>query len=213
MSRRAVPPPSVTDPLAAAAARFRGDLTRLVGPGAGPVLLAVSGGPDSMAMLTLGATAPPGAVIAASVDHRLRPEAATEAASVAAWCERLGVPHATLVPAEQIEGASIQAQARTARYGLLADHARRVGRDRDRHRASRRRPGRDIPDARGARFGLVGARGRSRRDRDRRDSRGPSTARLATRRTARDRAVPRRALRGRFRPTAIPRTTAPASAG
>jgi tRNA(Ile)-lysidine synthase len=91
------------------------------------VLFAVSGGPDSMAMLTLALAAYPGRVVVATIDHRLRPEAAAEAAMVADHCATLGVPHATLVPAEPIAGASIQAAARHARYALLTAHAQAIG--------------------------------------------------------------------------------------
>ena len=128
MSRRAVPPPSASDPLAADAARFTGDLIRTLGhaPRA-PVLLAVSGGPDSMAMLALAAAALPGGIAAATVDHRLRPAAAVEAESVAAHCAAIGVPHAVLAPDTPIAGPSLQAQARRARYALLAREARRIG--------------------------------------------------------------------------------------
>ena len=45
--------------------------------------LAVSGGPDSLALLLLAAAARPDAVEAATVDHGLRPESAREAALVA----------------------------------------------------------------------------------------------------------------------------------
>lgn len=127
MSRRAVPPPSASEPLAQQAERFRHDLIRTLGHDPrGVVLCAVSGGPDSMAMLTLAATAFPGHIHTATVDHRLRADAAAEAAMVAGHCARLGVPHATLVPAEPIAGASIQAVARQVRYALLAGHARTI---------------------------------------------------------------------------------------
>lgn len=127
MSRRAVPPPSASEPLAEQADRFRHDLIRTLGhEPRGALLVAVSGGPDSMAMLTLAAAAFPDGVHAATVDHRLRADAAAEAAMVAAHCARLAVPHATLVPAQPIAGASIQAAARHARYALLADHARTI---------------------------------------------------------------------------------------
>ena len=106
-------------------ARFADACTRL-GVGT-PLLLAVSGGPDSMAMLTLAAAALPGGVAAASVDHRLRAEGADEALAVARHCARIGVPHATLVPDAPIAGASLQARAREARYLLLAGEARRIG--------------------------------------------------------------------------------------
>ena len=95
--------------------------------GSPPLLLAVSGGPDSMAMLTLAVAALPGGITVASVDHRLRPEGAEEALAVARHCQRIGVPHRTLVPAAPIAGASVQARAREARYVLLAEEARRVG--------------------------------------------------------------------------------------
>ena len=128
MSRRAVPPPSVSDPFAVAAERFHHDLNRALGAEPrGPILLAVSGGPDSMAMLTLAAATFPGRIQVATVDHRLRPAAADEAMMVANHCALLHVPHATLLPAEPITGASIQAAARQVRYQLLADQARRIG--------------------------------------------------------------------------------------
>lgn len=128
MSTRAVPPPNASDPLAGDAARFGDDLRRAIGRAPGEaVLLAVSGGPDSMAMLALAHAALPGGVAVATVDHKLRAAAADEAALVARWCAGHGVPHAVLVPAAPIAGASLQARARTARYALLADHARAIG--------------------------------------------------------------------------------------
>lgn len=81
--------------------------------------LAVSGGPDSMAMLALAHAAFPGAVVAATVDHGLRTGAGDEAATVAEVCARIGVRHDTLRPEILIAGPSIQAQARQARYALL----------------------------------------------------------------------------------------------
>ncbi|MCT2397930.1 tRNA lysidine(34) synthetase TilS [Novosphingobium mangrovi (ex Huang et al. 2023)] len=81
--------------------------------------LAVSGGPDSLALLLLGHAALPGRVEAATVDHGLRAEAADEAAEVARVCAGLGVPHATL-PVVVSEG-NVQAEARLARYAAMAD--------------------------------------------------------------------------------------------
>ncbi|WP_205479165.1 tRNA lysidine(34) synthetase TilS [Sphingomonas arenae] len=101
--------------------RFRADLDALMG--SGPIGVAVSGGPDSLALLLLTAAARPGAVEAATVDHQLRPESGAEAGMVAEVCARLNVSHAVLavsVPA----GASLQAQARSARYAALEDWAR-----------------------------------------------------------------------------------------
>jgi len=77
MSRRVGPPPSAIDPFVAAVTRFRDDLIQLLPGTDAPLLLAVSGGADSMAMLALAhAAALPGGIAAATVDHRLRAEAA-----------------------------------------------------------------------------------------------------------------------------------------
>ena len=119
------PDPRLT-PAAEALARFRAGLEPIwpeglsPGPGdAAPRLgLAVSGGPDSVALLLLAAAALPGRVEAASVDHGLRPESAREAADVEALCARLGVPHATLRVA--VASGNVQSEARTARYAALA---------------------------------------------------------------------------------------------
>lgn len=87
--------------------------------------MAVSGGPDSLALLLLAAAALPGRVAAASVDHGLRAEAAGEAAMVARVCAGLGVPHAVL-PVTLPRG-NMQDRARTARYAALAAWAAREG--------------------------------------------------------------------------------------
>lgn len=103
-------------------ARFSADAS----PPDGLVGVAVSGGPDSLALLLLAAAAWPGRVAAATVDHRLRPEAAAEAAYVGRICARLGVAHAILTPAAPITG-SLQAAARKARYALLEAWRARMG--------------------------------------------------------------------------------------
>ncbi|MGE7207497.1 tRNA lysidine(34) synthetase TilS [Sphingomonas sp. NPDC019816] len=110
-------------------ARFAADLTTLHDPRthAAPLLLAVSGGPDSMAMLTLAAASFRERIAVATVDHGLRADAADEVRMVADHCRRLGVPHHGLRPADPIAGASLQAQAREARYALLAEQARAIG--------------------------------------------------------------------------------------
>ncbi|MCU0729223.1 MAG: tRNA lysidine(34) synthetase TilS, partial [Sphingopyxis sp.] len=82
--------------------------------------IAVSGGPDSMALLLLAAECWPGRVAAATVDHQLRVESADEAAMVAGICSEKGIPHVTLTPAAPIIG-SLQSAARAARYALLED--------------------------------------------------------------------------------------------
>jgi tRNA(Ile)-lysidine synthase len=102
---------------------FFAALTVLIGGAPGPgdrFGIAVSGGPDSMALLDLAATSLPGQIEAATVDHGLRPEAAAEAEMVARWCGDHAIPHATLLPSSPIMG-SIQAEARAARYALLDD--------------------------------------------------------------------------------------------
>lgn len=81
--------------------------------------LAVSGGPDSMALLLLASAVLPGRVEAATVVHGFRPEAAGEARDVASLCARLGVPHAMLTLDWVPPAANRQAQARTARYAEL----------------------------------------------------------------------------------------------
>ena len=101
-----------------AIARFHADLDVLAQ--AGEVALALSGGPDSLALLLLASAARPGRVCAATVDHRLRPEAAAEAAMVAGVCRRLGVPHTTLPVHVADDRRGIQAAARDARYAALA---------------------------------------------------------------------------------------------
>lgn len=104
-------------------ARFAAALTALIGEeGAGRHRLgiAVSGGPDSMALLDLASGVAPGRVEAATVDHGLRAEAVAEAAMVSAYCAERGLPHCILRPAVPIVG-SVQAEARAVRYGLLEE--------------------------------------------------------------------------------------------
>lgn len=87
--------------------------------------MAVSGGPDSLALLVLAAAAWPGRIAAATVDHGLRPASAAEAALVAAACAALGVPHETL--AVTVADGNLQAEARAARYAALAGWMERRG--------------------------------------------------------------------------------------
>lgn len=111
------PGSSAIDLSASLTARFAADIAPLWA-GEGLLGLAVSGGPDSLALLLLANAALPGRIVAATVDHGLRSANAEEAAMVAALCQRLGVPHATL-PVSLAEG-NVQAKARTARYAALA---------------------------------------------------------------------------------------------
>ena len=99
--------------------RFKRDLDRLV-PRDGRLGIAVSGGPDSLALLLLAVAARPGAVEAATVDHALRPESRDEAEMVASFCTRLGVPHAILVAQwDERPTSALQERARAERYRLL----------------------------------------------------------------------------------------------
>lgn len=91
------------------------------------IALGVSGGGDSLAMLyaiTAWAKATDCAVYVFTVDHKLRPESADEAAFVADHCERLGLKHQTLL---WDAPKPSQNAARLARHRLLADACRAVG--------------------------------------------------------------------------------------
>ncbi|GGD45617.1 tRNA lysidine(34) synthetase TilS [Sinisalibacter lacisalsi] len=95
--------------------------------------IAVSGGGDSMALLhLLSACAREHGVpvLAATVDHGLRPEAGEEAAFVAETCAALGIGHESLRWDGWTGSGNLQAEARAARYRLLADWAGRNRLDR-----------------------------------------------------------------------------------
>lgn len=106
-------------------ARFIRDFEALAGAPAPRLGLAVSGGPDSLALLLLAHSAYPGRVEAATVDHNLRPEGRAEAALVASRCATLGVPHETLSVEVVTAGEGLQSAARSARYAELEDWAAR----------------------------------------------------------------------------------------
>lgn len=113
-------PRPVADPEQLAA--LRRELARLIGEDAEALRfgVAVSGGPDSVALLLLMHQAAPGRVAAATVDHGLRAESAAEAEAVSRICAELGMAHSILRAAAPIRG-SVQAAARTARYALLEE--------------------------------------------------------------------------------------------
>lgn len=101
----------------------------------GHVLVACSGGADSIAMLHVLARlrdrrrAPLHLTLSvASVDHGLRAEAADEVALVARTAQALAVPFVAL-RAAVAPGANLQARAREARYALLEAERARVGAD------------------------------------------------------------------------------------
>jgi tRNA(Ile)-lysidine synthase len=95
--------------------------------------LAVSGGSDSTALMVLMAEwiASTGRRLETctvlTVDHRLRPESASEAEAVARQAAALGLRHATLVWDGDKPRTGLQAAARAARYGLMAAYARAHG--------------------------------------------------------------------------------------
>ena len=99
--------------------RFRANLDALIDPSQ-RVGLAVSGGPDSMALLLLAAAARPGQVEAATVDHLLREGSHAEAEMVATACGQLGVPHTILRARwDDRPETAVQEKARRERYRLL----------------------------------------------------------------------------------------------
>jgi tRNA(Ile)-lysidine synthase len=96
------------------------------------IVLAVSGGPDSIAMMWLAArwrralTRGP-QLVAVTVDHGLRPEAAREAREVKRLAKVLDLPHRTLRWSGVKPKTGVPAAARDARYRLLAKAARSAG--------------------------------------------------------------------------------------
>ncbi len=113
-------------PDAALVARFLADRDALLAAaGLAPTArlgVALSGGPDSVALLLLAAAAGP--VAALTVDHGLRPDATAEAEAAGAICAALGVPHRIARVAVAPAGEGVQGEARRARYAALADWAR-----------------------------------------------------------------------------------------
>src|SRR4051794_11359983 len=107
--------------------RFAGDLADQCGAELGLLGVAVSGGPDSLALLLLSEAAAPGRVRAATVDHGLRAESGSEAAFVARLCAERGIPHATLAVEVSRSGKGLQAAAREARYVALGGWMLRDG--------------------------------------------------------------------------------------
>jgi tRNA(Ile)-lysidine synthase len=92
------------------------------------ILIAVSGGPDSMAlmhMLRAWPEHPP--LTVATVHHGLRAEASAEAAFVAGEAAGLGLTHSTLDWTGEKPATGIQEAARNARYALLVNEAKRLG--------------------------------------------------------------------------------------
>lgn len=105
------------------------------------IVVAVSGGADSMALLVTlhelirAADESPlsdGRLVALTVDHGLRKESADEARQVSGWAANLGVEHHILTPDEPIaacgdEAKAIQQKARDCRYELMTGWCRNNG--------------------------------------------------------------------------------------
>ncbi|MFM8542090.1 MAG: tRNA lysidine(34) synthetase TilS [Chakrabartia sp.] len=104
---------------AAATQRFTRDLAALLPNPTGRIGLAISGGPDSLALLLLAKASLPD-IVAATVDHGLRPEAADEARFVAQICANLSVDHSILTLTNRPAG-NPSSWARQARYHALED--------------------------------------------------------------------------------------------
>ena len=96
------------------------------------IVLAVSGGPDSIALMWLAARwrralARGPRLIAVTVDHGLRADAKREAREVKRLARSLDLPHRTLRWTGTKPKTGLPAAAREARYRLLAQVARRSG--------------------------------------------------------------------------------------
>ncbi len=118
-----------SDPLSAA--EFAATLDAIGGFETRPVVaVAVSGGPDSLALVLLAerwARQRGGRAWGLTVDHGLRAESAAEAGIVAGWLVARGIPHEILAWQGAKPASGIQAAAREARYRLLADWCRSHG--------------------------------------------------------------------------------------
>ena len=84
------------------------------------MLVALSGGPDSTALL-LGLLEVGIKVKAAHFDHALRPESAAEALTVADFCRAHGVELVSGIRRAPLAKGSLQAAARAARYRFLEE--------------------------------------------------------------------------------------------
>ncbi|MBV9560746.1 MAG: tRNA lysidine(34) synthetase TilS [Bradyrhizobium sp.] len=96
------------------------------------IVLAVSGGPDSVALMWLAARwgralARGPRLVAVTVDHGLRPEAAGEARAVKRLARALALEHRTMRWTGAKPKTGVPAAARAARYRLLAQAARAAG--------------------------------------------------------------------------------------
>lgn len=94
------------------------------------VAVALSGGPDSMALCLLAdawARRRGGRVVALTVDHGLRSDSGAEAAVVGGWMGAIGIAHQVLAWEGTKPRSGVQAKARAARYEMLTGWCRRAG--------------------------------------------------------------------------------------
>src|SRR4051812_35683715 len=123
---RSMSSPGANDPVSEAeAAALFADLST-----AAALVVAVSGGPDSTALMWLAALWRNGLeekpkLIAVTVDHGLRPGSAREALQVKRFAAKLGVDHRTLRWTGEKPATGLPEAARAARYRLLALAARK----------------------------------------------------------------------------------------
>src|SRR5215472_15645190 len=102
--------------------------TKRLFPRPGKALVAVSGGPDSLALLTLlhGAAEPLGlSLIVAHVDHGIQETSRQVGKSVSRQAEALGIPFESVEL--HLGPQATETEARDARYAWLRDTQRRVG--------------------------------------------------------------------------------------
>ena len=96
------------------------------------LLLAISGGPDSVALMLLikkWSDRPKYSIAVATVDHGLREESSREAETVGQWAQELGFTHYHLNWLEEKPTTRLQERAREARYHLLETCAKEIGAD------------------------------------------------------------------------------------
>jgi tRNA(Ile)-lysidine synthase len=121
MPTQNVPPASPDEPVTGAG--FQALAAPLIG--SARFAVAVSGGADSVALMCLAAdwcrSVGRGLPLAITVDHGLREGSAREASQVERWAQDLGLVHLTLAWEGRTHQGNLQAEARRARYALLAD--------------------------------------------------------------------------------------------
>jgi tRNA(Ile)-lysidine synthase len=116
--------PPVAAPLLSALRAWSGRCLARTPTPAKPVAVALSGGADSVALLLTAHAVWPGAVVAFHVNHGLQSAASQFMAVCETLCADLGVPLQVLsVKVLDEPGASLEAQARHARYLALANAA------------------------------------------------------------------------------------------